>query len=212
MAPSPTTTSSATCSGSCSPARTPPHTLGWTVWLLASRPDVQERLADEARLALGDDPFPAEYQTLEQLPFAEAVLRESMRLRPVTPMITMEPLVDTTICHTHLPAGTRLLLLLRAAGLHDGPDVADFRPERWLTDDDPPPKSLAFGAGPRFCPGRNLAFAEVKSALAMIARDFEITLDPSARPVTESLNFAMIPRGLRVRLTPRAPVRVPAGA
>jgi cytochrome P450 len=181
------------------------HTLGWTVWLMASRPDVQARLAREARAALGDQPFPTEYQTLEQLPYAGAVLRESMRLKPVSPILTMEPLVDTTICDTRIPAGTRLILLLRAAGLHDGPGAGDFRPERWLTDEAPPPKSVAFGAGPRFCPGRNLAFVEVKSALAMIARDFEVTLDPSARPVRESLNFAMVPRGLRVRLTPRAP-------
>jgi cytochrome P450 len=179
------------------------HTLGWTVWLLASQPGVQERLAHEAREALGSDPVPGDYQTLERLPYTEAVLRESMRLRPVAPLMTMEPLVDATICDTLIPAGTRLLLLLRAAGLHDGPDAGDFRPERWMTDDDPPPKSVVFGAGPRFCPGRNLAFAEVKSALAMITRDFAITLDPAARPVRESLNFAMVPRGLRVQLTPR---------
>jgi cytochrome P450/UDP:flavonoid glycosyltransferase YjiC (YdhE family) len=181
------------------------HTLGWTVWLLASRPDIQARLALEAREALGDHPFPPDYQTVEQLTYAEAVLRESMRLRPVSPVLPMEPLADVTICDTHIPAGTRLLLLLRAAGLHEGPGAGDFRPERWLTDDDPPPKSLAFGAGPRFCPGRNLAFAEVKSALAMITRDFEITLDPSVRPVRESLNFAMVPQGLRVLLTRREP-------
>jgi cytochrome P450 len=179
------------------------HTLGWTVWLLASRPDVQARLADEARDVLGEEPFPADYPAVDRLTYAEAVLRESLRLRTVAPLLTIEPLVDTTICDTHLPAGTRLILLLRAAGMHDGPDAEDFHPERWLTDDEPPPTSVAFGAGPRFCPGRNLAFVEVKSVLAMIARDFEVTLDPSARPVSESLNFAMVPKGLRVRLTPR---------
>ncbi len=39
----------------------------------------------------------------------------------------------------------------------------------------------------------------------MIARNFEIELDPSAGPVTELLGFTMSPKGLRVRLRERAP-------
>jgi cytochrome P450 len=64
---------------------------------------------------------------------------------------------------------------------------------------------LTFGAGPRFCPGRNLAFLEAKTALGMIARNFEIELDPAAPPVTELLGFTMSPKGLRVRLRERTP-------
>jgi hypothetical protein len=52
-------------------------------------------------------------------------------------------------------------------------------------------------------PGRNLAFLEAKSALSMIARNFQIELDHSAGPVRERFNFAMVPQGLRVRLTER---------
>lgn len=81
----------------------------------------------------------------------------------------------------------------------------EFLPERWLPDGDDTraPKSLAFGAGPRFCPGRNLAFLEAKTALAMIACDFELELDDSAGQVRETLKFAMVPEGLRVRLRER---------
>ena len=57
-----------------------------------------------------------------------------------------------------------------------------------------------FGVGPRFCPGRNLAFLEAKSTLAMVARDFHIEPDDSAGTVGERFNFAMIPDRLRVRL------------
>jgi hypothetical protein len=39
----------------------------------------------------------------------------------------------------------------------------------------------------------------------MIARNFEISLDPTAAPVTELLGFTMSPKGLRVRLRERAP-------
>lgn len=176
------------------------HTLGWTIWLLATHPDVQERLAEEAREVLGEDSHPADYETVAQLSYTEAVLRESLRVKGVTPLITAEPLADTTICDTHIPAGTQLLMLLRYPNLGDG-----FDPNRLLQEEaESAPKVLTFGAGPRFCPGRNLAFLEAKTALATIARNFHIELDSTAGPVNEYYNFVTIPKGLRVRLTQRS--------
>lgn len=180
------------------------HTLGWTIWFLASRPDIQTRLAQEANENLGEHLFAPDYETTEGLRFAEAVIRESMRLKTVGPLLAIEPLVDTTICDTHIPAGTRLLLLLRQAGFGQEP-ASRFDPDWWLDEDQAhAPKSLVFGAGPRFCPGRNLAFLESRNALAMVARNFVLELDQSSGPVTEHFNFAMMPKGLRVHLHERA--------
>ncbi len=185
------------------------HTLAWTIWLLGSRPDVQTRLAGEAREVLGEAAFPCEYEAVGRLAYAEAVLRESMRIKSVATLAPIESLVDTTICDTHIPAGTRLILLLREAARGERED--NFEPERQLAQDSGDPRPLTFGAGPRFCPGRNLAFLEAKSALAMIARNFQIELDESAGPVSELLAFTMIPKGLRVRLRQRvSPASVPA--
>jgi cytochrome P450 len=185
------------------------HSMAWTIWSVANRPKVQARWAEEASDVLGDQPYATEYETVEGFRYAEAVLRESMRLTPVVPVSGLEPLVDTEVAGVRVPAGTRLLLLHRYAGLQGVERAADFRPERWLDDDQlpvPDPKTfLNFGAGPRFCPGRNLAFLEAKTALGMIARNFEIELDPGAPPVTELLGFTMSPKGLRVRLRERTP-------
>jgi len=38
---------------------------------------------------------------------------------------------------------------------------------------------LAFDAGPRFCPGRNLAFLKAKAGMATIARNFAVEFDES---------------------------------
>jgi cytochrome P450 len=161
---------------------------------------------------LGGGELPADHTTIEQLDYCEAVIRESMRLKTVGPLLTLEPLVDTTICDTHIPSRTRLLLLLRQAGLHEGEHANEFRPERWFdqAEDESAPKSLAFGAGPRFCPGRNLAFLESKAAIAMIARNFTIELDQSQGAVEEAFHFAMVPKGLRVRLRERSRGAQPA--
>jgi cytochrome P450 len=186
------------------------HTIAWTLWLLAPRPDIQMRCADEADEVLGEDRFPATPDTVEQLPYGEAVLRESIRLKGVSPVIPIESLKDATVADTYFPAGTKLLLLTRFPSIHGNgfKHPGDFDPERWLRDDDAhgerdPKPSLAFGAGPRFCPGRNLAFLESKTALAMIAKNFVVELDDSAAPVQEAFSLFMVPRGLRVRLRER---------
>jgi len=185
------------------------HTMAWTAWLLARDPVAQARWAEEAREALGDSAFVDEYETVERLPYGEAVLRESMRLRPVIPFTGLEPLADATIAGTHIPAGTPLVVMLRHAGLREsGVDRAlEFDPERWLGGDERAASDqksfLAFGAGPRFCPGRNLAFLEAKAGMATIARNFELQLDEGGRPVREKANFTVVPENLRLRLRPR---------
>jgi cytochrome P450 len=191
------------------------HSMAWTILWLARRPEVQGRWAREAMEVLGEQPFATEYEAVDAFRYGEGVLRESMRLTPVVPVSGVEPLADTEVAGTEIPAGTRLLLLHRRAGLRAVERPGEFRPERWLEDDDelevPDQKAfLTFGAGPRFCPGRNLAFLEAKTALGMIARNFEIELDPSAGPVTEMLGFTMSPKGLRVRLRERTPALVAA--
>jgi cytochrome P450 len=194
------------------------HTMAWTSWFLAQHPDAQARWAQEASDVLGEAPYPSDPGIVANLPYGEAVLRESMRLKAVANGTTVEALTDTTIRDTRIPAGTRLILELRQVSRRAG--GPEYRPERWLNENEdgnhrdgngaqgadrqPSQKEfLAFGAGPRFCPGRNLAFLESKTAMAMIARNFQIELDESAAPVTEHFAFTMIPRGLRVRLRER---------
>jgi cytochrome P450 len=189
------------------------HTMAWTISALATMPTVQARWAEEAREMLGEEPYPTTYETVDRFAYGEGVLRESMRLKSVAPIGSAEPLADTEVAGIAMPAGTRILLLTRKAGLRDVERAREFLPERWLEDSElapPDQKSfLTFGAGPRFCPGRNLAFLEAKTALAMIARNFEISLDPTAEPVTELLGFTMSPKNLRVRLRERTPAAAP---
>jgi len=193
------------------------HSMAWTIWSLARRPAIQAKWAEEAHEVLGEQPYATEYETVEGFRYGEGVLRESMRLTPVAPISGLEPLADTEVEGVRIPAGTRLFLLHRYAGLKSTERAGEFLPERWLEEEEelpvPDQKSfLTFGAGPRFCPGRNLAFLEAKTALGMIARNFEVELDPAAPPVTEFLGFTMSPKGLRVRLRERASESAPRQA
>jgi cytochrome P450 len=189
------------------------HTMAWTSWFLARHPDIQTRWAQEALQVLGEELVPSDHELVSRLFYGEAVLRESMRLKSVANGIVVLALADTTICDTYIPAGTRVILETRyAASRASG---AAYDPERWLPDGErespgeasretPDQKTfLTFGAGPRFCPGRNLAFLESKTAMATIARNFELELDDTQGPVTERFTFTMIPTGLRVHVRER---------
>ena len=183
------------------------NTMAWTVWFLASRPAIQQRWADEARELLGEQPFPADPETVDKLPYGEAATRVD-RLKPLTPCLGAETREDETILGTHVPAGTRVWLPTRRLGLKAVARGSEYDPDRWLGvgeagSDVPDQRSfLTFGAGPRFCPGRNLAFLSAKTAMAMIARNFSIELDESGGPVSEQFALTMVPKGLRVRLRP----------
>jgi cytochrome P450 len=184
-------------------------TLAWTTWFLARDRDVQRRLAAEARELLGDGALPPRHETTSQFGYGEAVLREAMRLKPAAVAIFVEAIHEAVVVDVRIPPGTRLMLLTRHAATQDSSfaRAQTFDPARWQANDNGAHDTksfLAFGAGPRFCPGRNLAFLEAKTALAMLARNFEITLDRTAPPVKERFAFTMAPSGLRVRLERRA--------
>jgi cytochrome P450 len=175
------------------------NTLAWATSLLAQDQPARARLQAEADAVLGAARRPEDAETVDAMIFAEAVFREAARLKSVAPIIFVEPLADTEVGGVELPAGTRLACLTRQVGRPAVPER--FDPDRWLANGHDPKTFLAFGAGPRFCPGRNLAFLEGKTALAMLARSFEWEL--AGPPPREKLGFTMSPDGLRVKLHPR---------
>lgn len=188
------------------------HTLAWASWLMATEPDAQARLAAEADAALGKRRTPGDHPTVDRLVFTEAFIQETLRLRPAAPLIFIEPIADVTVADLHIPAGTRLLLLGRPVGLREEnfAEPGAFRPERWLDGFEgvhDGKAQVAFGAGPRFCPGRNLALLEAKTALAIVARNFEVSLVPGSPPVRERSGFTMSPASLHIQLRPRSRTR-----
>ncbi|MDP9794985.1 cytochrome P450 [Catenuloplanes nepalensis] len=176
----------------------------WTLHHLARHPEAQQRVREEATAAFGPDGTPADPGALRALPFTDAVIQETMRLRPVAPVMGFRPTRDTVLPGSgydlRLPAGQSILLLLsHGARAVDAPD--EFRPDRWLGDNPPAPAPLhPFGAGPRFCPGRNLALLETALVAGLLCRDFQLT--PDGGPVGERLAFTAFPTDLRLRLTP----------
>jgi cytochrome P450 len=186
------------------------HTLGWLIYQLSRHPDVFRRMRDEVDMIIGKDALPVRHEQLSSMAFMEACINESMRLRPVAPLIGAEAINDTTVADVTVPRGTVILMLTRAAAMEDRnfTDAAAFRPDRWLmpaSEGNNKKVSIPFGAGPRLCPGRFLAIEEMKMALSMLAKNFDIeSVDtPDGQPPRERLTFTMAPAGLRLKLRAR---------
>jgi cytochrome P450/nitrite reductase/ring-hydroxylating ferredoxin subunit len=184
-------------------------TLGWVVHQLCDSPEVMARARAELRAVLGGAPVPTDLETANRLPYLGAVANETMRLRPVAPLIFFEAITDTTLGDLAVPAGTPVLVLSRPAALDPRhfQEPERFSPERWLEPPatHEPGAHIPFGSGPRICPGRTLALLEMKVLLAMLIQEFDLERVGTAQEVRESFSFTMSPVGLRVRLRRRAP-------
>jgi enediyne biosynthesis protein E7 len=179
--------------------------LAWTWHLVAPRPEVQRRLREEATAVLGDRPPGA--GDLPHLRYAGAVVREAMRLYPPVWLLSRRALGDDEIGGYAVPAGSDVLICPYTLHRHPDfwPDPDGFRPERFDQadgGDQHPYAYLPFGAGPRFCVGRNLGVLEAVLVVSMIAREF--TLRPAgAAPVVPDPLLTLRPRhGLPVVCEP----------
>jgi cytochrome P450 len=185
------------------------NTLAWMLWLLSRHRWALERASAEVRRALGDERVPSRFEQLDGLEFIEACAHETMRLKPVAPIMPQQAARDTSLGGIAIPRGTMCIFLMRA-GATDARNFAQpeaFDPDRWLRDEAAGAKriSMPFGAGPRICPGRYLALLEIKMAMATLLGGFDLVSVASADggEVNERLAFTMTPTPLVMRLRPR---------
>ncbi|MDB6181611.1 cytochrome P450 [Paracoccus fistulariae] len=176
--------------------------IAWALWLLASNPDWQDRVAAEAA-ALTD------LASLSRLRATRAVYREALRLYPPVPMMVREAAQDARFRNRRVPRGAQLVLspwhLHRHQRLWDRPD--EFDPGRWAS---PEGKASArdafipFSAGPRVCPGAGFAMIEGVTMLARICAAFR--LSPGDTPPVPVARLTVRGRdGILIRLERRRP-------
>ena len=168
--------------------------LAWGIERLVRHPDKLERLREEA-LAGGDE-------------WVDAVAKETLRLRPVIPIVVRRLTEPVEIGGWTLPEGVKvapcIYLVHRHAGVY-APDPTAFRPERFLEQPAGTYTWIPFGGGVRRCIGGSFAVFEMKAVLAAIARS--AVLRP-VRPERERVvrrAITMTPnRGAEVTVEPLA--------
>lgn len=187
------------------------NTLAWMIYLLSRHPQALRRAREDVA---GKNL--ARYEDVSALPYVDACINETMRLKPVAPILMLEPIRDTRLGELELPAGTLIMCLMRAGATDERrfPDAQTFDPGRWLTVSATSSKRVVmpFGAGPRLCPGRYLAILEMKMVMAMLLSRFDIqsVTTPDGGEAKEQLAFTMSPVGLRLSLKSRETARASA--
>jgi cytochrome P450 len=173
------------------------NALTWTWYLLSQNPQAADRLHEELdRVLAGRTPT---MQDLPNLPYTDAVIKESMRLYPPAWTVGRQPVVDVEVGGFTIPAGSGILISQYV--LHRDPryfaEPEQFRPERWADSLEkrlPRYAYFPFGAGPRVCIGNSFALMEARLVLAEMAQHYSPRLVPGHVVGTEPI-VTLRPRG-----------------
>jgi cytochrome P450 len=151
--------------------------LSWAWHLLAENAAAGQELTDELDSVLGAraptfSDFPA-------LPYAEGVIKESMRLYPPAWALGRTAARDFDLAGYRIPAGANIVMSpwVRHRDPRFFPSPSTFDPRRWnseATKNLPRFAYFPFGAGPRQCIGASFATMEAILVLATIARKFQV--------------------------------------
>jgi cytochrome P450 family 135 len=165
--------------------------LAWAVERLVRHPDVLERLRAEAQ-ADDDD-------------YVDTVVKETLRLRPVLPIVVRRLTEPMEIGGRALPAGVSVVPCIHL--VHRRPDVYPeprrFRPERFLDEPAGTYTWIPFGGGVRRCLGGSFAMFEMKTVLSELAASAHLRpASPEAERVARRAITLAPDRGAEVVIAP----------
>ncbi|KAF8905477.1 cytochrome P450 [Gymnopilus junonius] len=153
---------------------------------MALNPVVQRKAQAEIDAVTGKTRLP-DFNDGPSLPYIQAVLLETMRWRPTTPLggstaVPHRVLREDIYEGYRIPAGATLIpnvwIIFHDAEMY--PDPLDFKPERFVHQEGKPTQpdptlTGAFGFGRRICPGRYLALNSAWIAVASMLSVYDIT-------------------------------------
>ncbi|KZV20254.1 hypothetical protein F511_25523 [Dorcoceras hygrometricum] len=185
--------------------------MTWLFYLVSRHPDVEDRLVREVEFIKKDKEL-SKYETLKELKLLKACISESMRLFPPVAWDSKHAIADDLLPDgTQIRTGDRVTYfpygMGRMASLW-GEDRLDFKPERWISETEggrvqalkniSPYIYPVFQAGPRACPGREMAFVQMKYVVASIVTRFRIRPTSMVPPVFVPLLTAHMAGGFNV--------------
>ncbi|KAI1278438.1 Cytochrome P450 3A24 [Halotydeus destructor] len=165
------------------------------LWRLAIHPEVQDELVKEITDVCGNAEYDIVYDDMNKLVYLEAVLREALRMNPVSVRLMRVCTANTVIGDDiQIPSGTAIMVPVTV--VHSDPnnfeDPEHFRPERFLAGNKHELKHcsfLGFGAGPRICLGMRFAIMNIKQTAVQLLRRYRVV---KCATTLEAVNFDFV--------------------
>ncbi|GAB5585105.1 hypothetical protein Unana1_00005 [Umbelopsis nana] len=197
-------------------SETTSNTIGFAIIHLLEHPEALACLQEEL-----DDLYPRgsealfSHEDLKGLPYLNAVINETMRLKPVAmgglPRQTTEDYVLGG--KYHIPKNTLISAHIYACQTNPEywPEPLAFKPERWLEGAEFPADKDAFfpfSSGSRNCIGRNFALMEMRLILSAFVYHFNFEPVPEsvedAKDLRQFITYTIAKNSYKVKLTNRA--------
>uniref|UniRef100_A0A182XWK4 Uncharacterized protein n=1 Tax=Anopheles stephensi TaxID=30069 RepID=A0A182XWK4_ANOST len=172
-------------------------TLSHVVLMLAIHQDVQQRVYEEMVATLDGSIGEVENEHLSRLTYMEMVLKETMRLFPVGPIIARQCTEDTKISKTTVPSGVTVVLGIfnvQRSEMHWGPAANSFDPDNFLPERHAhrhPYCFLPFSAGPRNCIGYKYGLMSMKVMLCHLLAAYRFSTDLTMDQLTLKLDITL---------------------
>ncbi|XP_010508519.1 PREDICTED: cytochrome P450 705A5-like isoform X1 [Camelina sativa] len=159
------------------------QTTQWAMAELINNPNVLERLRGEIDSVVGKIRLVQETD-LPNLPYLQAVVKEVLRLHPPGPVFGRFSQEGCRVGGFYVPEKTTFMVnayaVMRDPDSWEDPD--EFKPERFLASPrsdqekerrEQAIKYISFGSGRRSCPGENLAYFFIGTAIGVMVQGFE---------------------------------------
>ncbi|XP_076647597.1 cytochrome P450 4C1 [Halictus rubicundus] len=153
--------------------------ITFTIMLLAEHKEIQDRARAEVKEVLDANNGKMSVSTLQNLPYLERCIKESLRLYPSVPFISRRPEMDLKLNNYMIPAHSTIHVHIvdvhKDPQFWPNPEVYD--PDRFLPENCQgrhPYCYIPFSAGPRNCIGQRFAMFELKAVVGSLLYNFEL--------------------------------------
>ncbi|KAM6592814.1 hypothetical protein CsatA_000517 [Cannabis sativa] len=167
-------------------------TIEWALSELVNNPNIMQKAREEIDTLVGQTRL-VEESDIGNLPYLQAIVKETLRLHPTGPMAVRESTERCTINGYDIPEKTQLFVNLWAIGRDPKhwESPLEFKPERFVSEDNDENGNdgkqldvrgqnyhfMPFGSGRRGCPGTSLAMLVVQATLAAMIQCFDWKVD-----------------------------------
>nr|QWK52335.1 cytochrome P450 705A15-2 [Isatis tinctoria] len=187
------------------------QTIQWTMAEIFNNPKTLERLREELDSVLGTRRLIQETD-LQNLPYLQAVVKEGLRLHPPGPLFGRFSQEGCRIGGFYVPEKTSLMVNAYAVmrDSHYWVDPEEFKPERFLASGQEEErkeqalKYIPFGSGRRSCPGENLAYIFIGTAIGVMVQGFEWSIKVEKVNMKEAVVGLTLIMAHPLKLTPIA--------